>query len=406
MINHILSTLMKSRPLYGVILNKTVSPQEDEELSKTHSGDYETKDNSSKSEITGAVLLHDLSLAIPFQCYSITLKHRLIDSLGSVSRFVLAALTQENVTLETIKKITALTDDHLEPFITRFIRLGWMKEDCTMLTQKGRAIAQATLLVDQSVKVWIDSIDKAIANPFILLSDSKLQASIADGVATLTPKQQGKARNAKHQKERIERFFARLDKTRMVAAKEKGQRLDASSHTKFLISIFEQKSQVILDNAADWYFEAGVKDEDVLFLMTTLPKGTPFDSGFNKSDTGIQFSLPCITCDIRFDKQSRKYFDVPNDRILCISLYSGALIERNNVMLKEPCDNTLGVYVDDEYCRTKLENALPPCSPLVSRTVKLEAEFYTKSISVETILIQAENEAMPWGREIIETGGG
>ena len=405
MFDHILSAFMKSHPLYGAMLNKTESTQNDEELSKTHSEDQETEDNCSKSEITGAVLLHDLSVAIPFQCYSITLKHRLIDSLGGVSRFVLAALTQENVTLETIKKITALTDEHLEPFTTRFIRLGWLTEDRTTLTQKGRAIAQATLLVDQSARVWIDSINTVVKNPFILLSDNNLQASIADGAVSLEPKKQGKARNAKHQKERIEKLFAKLDKARMAAAEEKRQRIDTSSFTKFLISIFEQKSQVIIDNAADWYFEVDVKDEEVLYLMTILPKGTPFDSDFNESDAAIQLSLPCLTCDIRFDQQSRKYFDVPNDRNLCLSLYSGALIEKKNVMLKEPSENFLSVYVDDEQCKAQLEKAFPSCSPLVSRTVNIETGFYAESISMGSIFMQAENESMPWGRDIIRAGG-
>lgn len=351
-------------------------------------------------------LQDDLWVAVPFQCYKLTLKHRLIDSLGGVSRFLLAALTQENVTLETIKIITALTDEHLEPFITRFIRLGWMSEDCTMLTQKGRAIAHATLLVDQSAKIWIDSINNVSGHPLILWNDHLLQNAMPDGVILLTPKKQGKAKNAKDQKERLEKLFLKLDKIQAAGQSKKKLPIDEKNFTCFLADAFDQAGQVIYDNAADWYFELNVHDDEAAHLIVTLPKGTEFDSESSVDDLAVHFSLPCITCEIKFDRKGEKYFDIPSDKSLCISLYSGALVKDRDILLEEGFDSPLDVHIGNEECKRLLENAFPECSPLVGRTVNLEMGFYTESISLTNILEYGEYEATFWRRSYLDSMGG
>lgn len=394
MFDHILNTFMKSSDFYG----EPNSPKNKEGQYQSQDEDQEDEAEDLVSEFADNVLLHEVPVAIPFQCYSITLKHRLIDSLGGVSRFVLTALAQENVTLETIKTITGLSGEHLEPFITRFIRLEWITEDRTLLTYKGRAIAKAILLVDQSTKVWIDSIKNMSGHPLILMSDHQLKSVLPDGVISLTPKKQGKVRNAKDQKERLEKFFLKLDKIQESGPPQKKIIIDDRNFICFLADAFDRERQVIYDNAADWYFELSVNDDEVSYLVAELPKGTEFDSKPSKGDLGVQFSLPCIMCNIKFDQQSKKYFDIPSDKNFYISLYSGALIEDKQILLEEGSGSPLGVHIDNEECKKLLENAFPECSPLVGRTVNLEVGFYSESISITNVLAHAEHDATFWRR--------
>lgn len=102
-----------------------------------------------------------MKLLLPFQRYSLKVSHRLLDSLGGVSRFLLRAL-EKQLTLEQLAEVTGLSSRILLQqlrFLEQhgFVAIAGEGEAPTLAQRGARMVEVENLLSDFDPEVWLDS---------------------------------------------------------------------------------------------------------------------------------------------------------------------------------------------------------------------------------------------------------
>jgi len=106
-----------------------------------------------------------ITLLLPFQRYRLRFSHRLLDSLGGVSRFILRALA-DGLTLERIAEVVALSHTVLlqqMAFLAQHHFLAMARDDgdaapvVTLLERGGRMVAVERRLREGDHLVWLDA---------------------------------------------------------------------------------------------------------------------------------------------------------------------------------------------------------------------------------------------------------
>lgn len=104
-----------------------------------------------------------VTLMLPFRRYTLRLSHRLLTSLGGVSRFMLRAL-EAGLTLDSLANITGLSDATLaqqQAFLVQhhFVRIN--PDDThtpAMLSERGRRMIEVErLLQNEEQSIWLDA---------------------------------------------------------------------------------------------------------------------------------------------------------------------------------------------------------------------------------------------------------
>ncbi|MBI3145235.1 MAG: hypothetical protein HYZ18_08250 [Pseudogulbenkiania sp.] len=130
-------------------------------------------------------------LLLPFRPYSLKVSHRLLDSLGGVSRFLLHALEQL-ASLEHLAAVTGLATEVLLQqlrFLTQHGFVEMPEEGGTpALAERGtRMIAVERLLRDFDQTVWLDTFTLKRADLHLLLvPDRELLMKLPDNVDSST----------------------------------------------------------------------------------------------------------------------------------------------------------------------------------------------------------------------------
>lgn len=108
------------------------------------------------SEYIHEITLTGVKVYLPVRQYEVTIRHRLLDQLGSFSRLILEALHDfEQTGYELVYSITGLTWQQLEPIICRLEGLGLIRDGA--ITAKGKDMVTIyNHLHHQSRLVWLD----------------------------------------------------------------------------------------------------------------------------------------------------------------------------------------------------------------------------------------------------------
>lgn len=126
-------------------------------------------------------------LLLPFRSYRLKVSHRLLDSLGGVSRFLLRAL-ERPVQLEHLAGVTGLATDILRQqlrFLSQHSFVDMPEEGGEpVLAERGsRMIAVERLLRDFDQTVWLDTFTLKRADVHLLVaSDRELLMKLPDDV--------------------------------------------------------------------------------------------------------------------------------------------------------------------------------------------------------------------------------
>ncbi|CEL29435.1 hypothetical protein SRM1_02786 [Pseudomonas fluorescens] len=147
-----------------------------------------------------------VTFLLPFDRYSLTLSHRLLDSMGGVSRFLLRAIEQE-LSLAALIEVTALSESVLLNQLAylqahRYVQIEEGENGPLLwLTARGTSIVQVEhLLEDFSLTVWLDAFTLSRhAAHFVMFDDGTtnpqtLPANDAPStVVTNVPRRTGRA---------------------------------------------------------------------------------------------------------------------------------------------------------------------------------------------------------------------
>lgn len=106
--------------------------------------------------------------------YKLRIQHRLLVELGELSYFILSMFYKHNLKIESLYKVTGLSQTQLEPILDRLYKLGFINDDVE-ITEKGRRIAYALInLHDKEIDIYIDQNYKSHNHPwFMVLGDSE-----------------------------------------------------------------------------------------------------------------------------------------------------------------------------------------------------------------------------------------
>ncbi|WP_298444772.1 hypothetical protein [uncultured Ferrimonas sp.] len=230
-----------------------------------------------------ATLPAPLSVQLPIRRYQLTLQHQLLSALGTVSQFVLQALATDGTTLHHIKTITALTDSHLEPILTRLESLGWFDLDRQCLTEMGLEMAQAAALNGQSQPLYLDAID-SMGALFCCMDAQQLQQPTPD-TAVVVPE--------------FERDWnvQKVQQTRRLTRKLSDD--DGTKFVDFIGQLWPQQQAIIDSQRHAWQFQLSVDGDQInpLYREVTLPQGTPLET---EHWYGYTVQLPLIRCRIEY----------------------------------------------------------------------------------------------------------
>lgn len=113
-------------------------------------------DRLTVSEHIHEITLTGVKVYLPVRQYEVTIRHRLLDQLGSFSRLILEALHDfEQAGYELVYSITGLAWKQLEPIICRLEGLGLIRDGA--ITAKGKDMVTIyNHLHRQSRLVWLD----------------------------------------------------------------------------------------------------------------------------------------------------------------------------------------------------------------------------------------------------------
>ena len=125
-----------------------------------------------------------VTFLLPFDRYSLTLSHRLLDSMGGVSRFLLRAIEQE-LSLAALIEVTALSEAVLLNQLAYLQAHHYLQVEegddglLLWLTPRGASIVQVErLLEDSRLSIWMDA---------FTLSRHAVHMVMFDDCATLPP---------------------------------------------------------------------------------------------------------------------------------------------------------------------------------------------------------------------------
>ena len=144
-----------------------------------------------------------VTFLLPFDRYSLTISHRLLDNMGGVSRFLLRAI-EEELNLAALTEVTGLSEAALLRQLIflqshQYLCVDEEVEPVFKLTPKGARVMQVErLLKDFEPTIWLDSFTLAPqAAHLLLLGDpaaAKMRTETADvnGVAVRVPRRPAK----------------------------------------------------------------------------------------------------------------------------------------------------------------------------------------------------------------------
>ncbi|ENH2496363.1 hypothetical protein ABVY78_001862 [Vibrio parahaemolyticus] len=101
--------------------------------------------------------------------YKFRVQHRVLNELGELSHFILSMFYKHNLKIESLYKITGLSQTHLEPILDRLHRLEFINDDLE-ITEKGRQIAYALInLHDKEIDIYIDQNYQSHNHPWFMV---------------------------------------------------------------------------------------------------------------------------------------------------------------------------------------------------------------------------------------------
>lgn len=135
-----------------------------------------------------------ITFLLPFDRYSLTLSHRLLDSLGGVSRFLLRAIEQE-LSLAALIEVTALSEAVLLNQLAylqthRYVQIEESDSGPLLwLTPRGASIVQVDrLLQNPHVSIWLDAFTLSRhAAHMVMFDDNSSSPPPTPADAALTP---------------------------------------------------------------------------------------------------------------------------------------------------------------------------------------------------------------------------
>ncbi|WP_028112209.1 hypothetical protein [Ferrimonas kyonanensis] len=223
-----------------------------------------------------------LKVQLPVRRYRLTLQHQLLDALGKVSQFVLQALAEDCRTLADIKRITALTDAHLTPILTRLEGLGWFDLERQQLTEMGQEMAQASALNGQSQGLWLDVVD-GISSLHHAEAEQRLHpASDVDDAVTVPE---------------FEKDW-NIQKVLQTRRLTKGLTDDSGeAFIDFMTRLWPQHHDILRSQCQGWQFQLSVDgtEQTLRYRTVELAAGTPLETDYWR---GITVQLPVLQCRI------------------------------------------------------------------------------------------------------------
>jgi len=93
---------------------------------------------------------------LPLKSYKLQIKHRILTELGELSHFVLNSMNKYELTVESIYKVTGLSENQLKPVIERLQGLKFI-DQAQQLTEIGKKIAYVLVhLHDKEIEIYMD----------------------------------------------------------------------------------------------------------------------------------------------------------------------------------------------------------------------------------------------------------
>ncbi|SDJ16676.1 hypothetical protein SAMN04488540_105184 [Ferrimonas sediminum] len=223
-----------------------------------------------------------LKVQLPVRRYRLTLHHQLLDALGKVSQFVLQALAGEGRALTDIKRITALTDAHLTPILTRMEGLGWFDSELQRLTEMGQEMAQASELNGQSQGLWLDVVD-GISSLQVAEDERQLQPPTDTDDAVTAPE--------------YEKDW-NIQKVLQTRRLTKGLTDDnGEAFIDFMTRLWPRHHDILSSQCHAWQFQLSVDGSEpaLRYRDIELSTDTPLETDYWK---GITVQLPVLQCRI------------------------------------------------------------------------------------------------------------
>lgn len=263
-----------------------------------------------------------VTLLLPFQCHTVRLSHRLLKSLGGVSRFMLSAL-DDGLTLGQVAEVTGLPEAALGRQLAFLSQHGFVDERADgrapALSERGRRMrAVERLLHHDRHSIWLDAFTLRQQVVF-LLAGLEPTALLPEPPATgqsLAAVMPCRAQAYWH--------FDEMNRLRTL--------LDAQVLTGLLATLWPDADTLIHEELDHWDYELlRVAESEVQYLPLAFPAGgLSLSRGGNGRDPAWPLaSLPVLELETRFSRdQSLPWpVEVPEAEHRLIELVSNGLLE-------------------------------------------------------------------------------
>lgn len=120
---------------------------------------------------------------LPLKLYEISISHRVLNELGELSHFILSVMGRHNLTVENVIEVTGLSDIQIKPVVDRLKALGFLTDDESELSEKGKRIAYILKHIHgQRLSLYIDQNYTSYSHDwFIVAEDNSILEEVKGG---------------------------------------------------------------------------------------------------------------------------------------------------------------------------------------------------------------------------------
>lgn len=236
-----------------------------------------------------------VTLLLPFQCRTLKLSHRLLKSLGGVSRFMLSALGA-GLTLEQMTEVTGLPEaalSHQLAFLSQHGFVNALTEgQAPILGERGRRMLEVErLLLRDLLPVWLDTftLKQQVALLLAGLEPEALQPNPATAGPSLAATMPRRTPSYRH--------FDEVNRLRTL--------LDAHALAGVLATFWPGEAPLIQDEQDHWDYELlRTAEPELRYLTLAFPAGglSLFSGVGGRNPTWPQASLPALELETRFSR--------------------------------------------------------------------------------------------------------
>jgi len=288
----------------------------------------------STHEEQDVIQIHEaVTLLLPFQCRTLRLSHRLLESLGGVSRFILSALSA-GLNLEQVAEVSGLPEAALGRQLAFLSQHGFVDVPAEgrvpALGERGRRILEVERLLEHDLHpVWLDAF--TLRQQVVLLL-----AGLEPGALLPEPPATGPCLAAvMPRRTRAYLHFDEMNRLRTL--------LDAQALAGLLETLWPGSDALIQEELDHWDYELlRLVEPEIQYLPLSVPAGgLGLSMGASGRDPAWPLvSLPVLELETCFSRDPSLSWsiEVPETEHHLIELVSNGLLGPRRNVGDEPAD--------------------------------------------------------------------